>query len=126
MPFAAQIICDGCQAKKMGTNHWYTITFRQQTAEVAVLTLAADGRPHAERDGVQQYYCGRYCILEAMNRWMDALNRQSSALPPQCQLENEQAGEQRIEPARTAPSKAIVVKRNTDPGTNTLHSDRPK
>jgi hypothetical protein len=38
------------------------------------LTLQPDGRPFAERDGLLQYFCGRYCLLEAVNKWMDELH----------------------------------------------------
>jgi hypothetical protein len=72
VPITTQILCDGCQEKQKETNHWYTLTIRQQTAEVARLTII-DGQPNAERDGLQQYYCGRYCLFEAMTKWMDAV-----------------------------------------------------
>jgi hypothetical protein len=125
MPLTTQILCDGCQAKKKDTNHWYTVIFRQQTAEVAVLTVRADGRPYVERDGLQQYYCGRYCILEAMNKWMDALTRQPSDPSLQLQLKNEQAtdNEQPIEPARRVPPKTIVLKRSAETLRNTADRD---
>jgi hypothetical protein len=117
MPLTTQILCDGCQAKKKDTNHWYTVTFRQQTAEVALLTLKPDGRPYAERDGLQQYYCGRYCILEAMNKWMDALTRYPSDASVDHQLNKEQAidKEQQIELVRRVSARTIVLKRNADP-----------
>jgi hypothetical protein len=122
MPLTTQILCDGCQAKKKDTNHWYTVIFRRQTAEVAVLTLKADGRPDAEREGLQQYYCGRYCLLEAMNKWMDAVPRQRYDPLPQ---QNEQAtdNEQQIEPRRIVSPKAIVLKRNAEALPKTIDRD---
>ena len=30
MPIISQIICDGCQAVKKQTNHWYTLVFTEE------------------------------------------------------------------------------------------------
>jgi hypothetical protein len=128
MPLTMQILCEGCQAKKNDTNHWYTLTIRQQIAEVAPLTLKPDGRPYAERDGLQQYYCGRYCLLEAMTKWMDALTTQPSGIQPSSdpvlQLKNEQKTEnkQQTEPAKSIPPRLFVLKRSAEPLTD---SDLP-
>ena len=78
MPLVKQIICDGCKIAKKETNHWYAVTLHQRSIEVGPLELQLDGRPCAERDGLVQYFCGRYCVLGAMNKWMEELNRQPS------------------------------------------------
>jgi hypothetical protein len=83
MPLVTQILCDGCKTTKKETNHWYAITIHQRSLEVGPLKLQPDGRPHAERDGLLQYFCGRYCVLEALNKWMDELNTESSPDPAQ-------------------------------------------
>jgi hypothetical protein len=88
MPLVTQILCDGCKIAKKETNHWYAVTLHQRSIEVGPLTFKPDGRPYAERDGLQQYYCGRYCILEAMNKWMDAIPNQPSS-DPTLQLKND-------------------------------------
>lgn len=74
MPRITQILCDGCQATKKEANHWYTLTPSEQNAEIAPLELKPDGRPYSERDGLQQYFCGRSCLLQAITKWMDGLN----------------------------------------------------
>jgi hypothetical protein len=122
MPLTTQILCDGCQAKKKDTNHWYTVRFHRQTAEVAVLTLRADGRPYAEREELQQYYCGRYCLLEAMNKWMDAVTRQPYD-PLLHQNERATDNPQQSEPSRIVSPKAIVLKRTAEPLPNTIDRD---
>ena len=78
MPLVKQILCDGCKIAKTETNHWYAATVSQRSIEVCPLDLQPDSRPYSERDGLVQYFCGRYCVFEAMNKWMDKLNRQSS------------------------------------------------
>lgn len=80
MPLVIQILCDRCKVPKQATNHWYTVTIRQRSFEVGPLTLKPDGRPAVEREGLQ-YFCGRYCVLEAFNLWMEELSGQPSPDP---------------------------------------------
>jgi hypothetical protein len=82
MPLTTQILCDGCQTAKKDSNHWYALTVRRQGIEVTPLMLRPDGRPHAERDGLQQYFCGRYCLHNALTKWMDDLLVQAASLRP--------------------------------------------
>jgi len=81
MPIVTQILCDGCKTAKQKTSHWYTLTIRQCTVEISRLHLQPDGRPSAERDGLLQYFCGSYCLLEAVTRWMDSLSKDHVTLP---------------------------------------------
>jgi hypothetical protein len=118
MPLKTQIVCDGCQAKMKETNHWYTLTIREHSTEVAILTLTPDGRPYGERDGLQQYYCGRYCLLGAMNKWMDALARQ-----PSDSTISMGTREQSNQRTPSVPQRSIVLKRATP--TTSICSDPP-
>jgi hypothetical protein len=88
MPLRTQILCDGCQAPKKESNHWYALTVRRQSIEVTPLVLRPDGRPHAERDGLQQYFCGRYCLLNALTKWMDELVLQGASVRPMFRSQN--------------------------------------
>jgi hypothetical protein len=81
MPIVTQILCDACQSAKQKNSHWYTLTIRQGTVEISRLSLQPDGRPSAERDGLQQYFCGSFCLLEAITRWMDSMNKDQVTLP---------------------------------------------
>lgn len=121
VPISTQILCDGCQEKKKETNHWYTLTIRQQTAEVARLTLQPDGRPNAERDGLQQYYCGRYCVLEAMNKWMDTLNGQPSSDP----VVQSKSGDE-MDTLNTQPSSGPVLQPERGQETEPARSSLPR
>jgi hypothetical protein len=81
MPLVTHIVCDGCRTTKKDTTQWYTMTRRQETAEVSPLHFRADGRPYAERDGLQQYFCGRYCLIAALTKWMDELTLIPASTP---------------------------------------------
>jgi hypothetical protein len=116
MPIRTQIVCDGCQDKKQDTNHWYTLTIRKHAAEVALLALKPDGRPYVEGDGLQQYYCGRYCLHEAINKWMDDLTQQAQGQPRSDPSLTTDIAQDRENPAKTEDSgkltqRAILLKR---------------
>jgi predicted Fe-S protein YdhL (DUF1289 family) len=68
MPIITRIVCDGCQAVKGEVNHWFAITVGMQGAYIQPLEAAL--REHGLE---RQYFCGRLCLLEALNRWMDTV-----------------------------------------------------
>jgi hypothetical protein len=65
------VLCDGCQAVKKETNHWYCLTVHEDGVTIGPLKMTLEGQPCVDRGTVQQYFCGRYCVLEALTRWMD-------------------------------------------------------
>jgi len=74
MPLISQIVCDNCQAVKKETNHWYTLGPDLHGVFVRPLE-------HANRDSScsgqsLQYFCGRFCLLEALRKWMDGMSEQ--------------------------------------------------
>jgi hypothetical protein len=73
MPIISQILCDGCQAVKKQTNHWYTL-FINDKHEACLRPMAMTPVELCQADvaGVQ-YLCGRRCVSEALDRWMDGL-----------------------------------------------------
>ena len=79
MPIISQIICDGCQAVKKQTNHWYTLVFTEE--HQACLRPMAVTPLHQVGSDVMglHYFCGRRCVHEALEHWMDSL----TALPVQ-------------------------------------------
>ena len=77
MPIISQIICDGCQAVKKETNHWFTLVFTE--AHQACLRPMAVIPSHLVDTTGLQYFCGRRCVHEALEYWMDSL----TALPSQ-------------------------------------------
>ncbi|HET7058952.1 MAG TPA: hypothetical protein VFI05_09475 [Nitrospiraceae bacterium] len=80
MPIVSQIVCDGCQAVKKETNHWYTLAIgddheaclRPMACTPSILLQA--GAP-----GVVHYLCGRLCAIEALGRWMEGVTVCASA-----------------------------------------------
>ena len=79
MPIISQIICDGCQAVKRETNHWYTLVLNQEH-QACLRPMAMTPLHLTESDARgMQYFCGRRCVAEALDRWMDSL----TALPLQ-------------------------------------------
>jgi predicted Fe-S protein YdhL (DUF1289 family) len=73
MPIVTQIVCDGCQTVKKEANHWYMLTIDQQTAALSPLRTTSEGQHHHERGTHRQFFCGRFCAVEAITRWMDHL-----------------------------------------------------
>jgi hypothetical protein len=87
MPIISQIICDGCKAVKKEANHWYTLVI-SDTQEASLRPMAKSRAElfHADVAGVQ-YLCGRRCVSEALDRWMDGLTtREDSGVggPAKC------------------------------------------
>ena len=71
MPIVSQVICDGCQAVKKQTNHWYTLVIHDNR-EACIRPMAASPPDLLKPDvaGIQ-YLCGRRCVIEALDHWMD-------------------------------------------------------
>jgi hypothetical protein len=73
MPIISQILCDGCQAVKKQTNHWYTLVISDgHEACLRPMAMTPIELFQADAHGVQ-YFCGRRCVSEALDRWMDGL-----------------------------------------------------
>jgi hypothetical protein len=70
MPIISQIICDGCRAVKKETNHWYTLVINQDH-EACVRPMAKSPVDLFKPDAAVQYLCGRRCVIEALDHWMD-------------------------------------------------------
>ena len=69
MPIISQIICDGCQAVKKETNHWYTLIINPSEACLRPMATTPVDFFKADAAGVQ-YLCGRRCVIEALDHWM--------------------------------------------------------
>ncbi len=78
MPIVAQIVCDNCQAVKRVTNHWYDIWVENNS--FSLKPLAADWSKNLP-DRSHQYFCGRFCALEALTRWMNDLCTETERFP---------------------------------------------
>jgi hypothetical protein len=73
MPIISQIICDGCPAVKKQTKHWYTLVINEQH-DACIRPMAMSPVDLLKPDAVGvQYLCGRPCVVEALDRWMDGL-----------------------------------------------------
>jgi hypothetical protein len=73
MPIISQIICDGCQAVKKQANHWYTLVI-EENQQVVLRPMAMSPVELLKTDAAGiQYLCGRRCVAEALDRWMDRL-----------------------------------------------------
>ena len=73
MPIITQIICDGCQAVKKQTNHWFTLVINENQ-EACVRPIAKTPAHLLGSDATDtRYFCGRRCVLEALDHWMDRL-----------------------------------------------------
>jgi len=81
MPIVAHIVCDGCQAVKKETNHWYSITNENNGLCIKPLSLPADWATKNLPDSSIEYYCGRFCAVEALTRWMNKLSDESALFP---------------------------------------------
>jgi hypothetical protein len=81
MPIVAHIVCDGCQAVKKETNHWYSISHENNGLCITPLSLAPDWASKTLPDSSIEYYCGRFCAVEALTRWMNKLSDESALFP---------------------------------------------
>lgn len=70
MPIVAQIVCDGCGTVKKETNHWYTLCTDGRGACLRPLEVARDWETQKSARSSIQYFCGRFCALEAISKWM--------------------------------------------------------
>ncbi len=80
MPIVAHIVCDGCQAVKKDTNHWYVSSIENNSFCIRPLDLPADWATKNSPDSVQ-YFCGRFCAVEAVTRWMNTLSDETPLFP---------------------------------------------
>jgi hypothetical protein len=72
MPIISQILCDGCQAVKKQTNHWYTLVINDdRDACLRPMATTPVDLFKADAAGVQ-YLCGRRCVIDALDHWMDS------------------------------------------------------
>lgn len=72
MPIMSQIVCDGCQAVKKETNHWYTLVVgHDHEACVRPMRFTPSALLQVGAPAGVQYLCGRLCAIEALDRWMD-------------------------------------------------------
>ena len=81
MPIVAHIVCDGCQAVKKDTNHWYAISVENNSFCIRPLALPADWATKNFPDSSLQYFCGRFCAVEALTRWMNKLSNETELFP---------------------------------------------
>jgi hypothetical protein len=81
MPIISQILCDGCQAVKKETNHWYTLVISENyEARLRPMAMTPIELCQADVAGVQ-YLCGRRCVSQALDRWMDGLTAVQDGRP---------------------------------------------
>ena len=81
MPIVAHIVCDGCQAVKKDTNHWYRSSIENNSFCIRPLDLPADWATKDSPDSYVQYFCGRFCAVEALTRWMNKLSDETPLFP---------------------------------------------
>jgi len=74
MPIVVHIVCDVCQAVKKDTNHWYTIAMEDQKVCIRPLELPPDWATTNLSVPSAQYFCGRFCAIEAITKWMNRLS----------------------------------------------------
>ncbi len=72
MPVLLQTVCDGCGRVKKEANHWYTLECIG-TSEAKVRPMGSSPTP-MDAQGFK-YLCGRRCIAESLDRWMDGLSQ---------------------------------------------------
>jgi hypothetical protein len=84
MPIVAQIVCDNCHTVKKATNHWYVISFENNTFCLKPLALAlpADWATKHVPDSSLQYFCGRLCAVEALTGWLTKLHKDETEVCP--------------------------------------------
>jgi hypothetical protein len=81
MPIVAHIVCDGCQAVKKETNHWYSVSRENNSLCIKPLSLPPDWATKTLPDLSIEYYCGRFCAVEALTRWMNKLSDETPLFP---------------------------------------------
>jgi hypothetical protein len=81
MPIVAHIVCDNCQAVKKETNHWYAISLEDNSLCIRPLALPTDWATKNLPDSSLQYFCGRFCAIEALTRWMNKLSDATELFP---------------------------------------------
>jgi hypothetical protein len=81
MPIVAQILCDNCQAVEKPTNHCYAICLENNSFSLKPLALTADWAIKNFPDSSLQYFCGRFCAVEALTRWMNELYDETGPFP---------------------------------------------
>ena len=84
MPIVAQIVCDNCHAVKKATNHWYVISHENNSFSLKPLALALPANWATKQfpDSSLQYFCGRFCAVEALTGWMTKLHKDERELSP--------------------------------------------
>ena len=85
MPIVAQIVCDNCHAVKKATNHWYVISLENDSFCLKPLALALPANWATKQfpDSSLQYFCGRFCAVEALTAWMTKLYKDETELSPE-------------------------------------------
>ena len=72
MPVVIQTVCDGCGVVKKEANHWYLLEFvGMSEAKVRPMGLS----PAAVNAQDVKYLCGRRCVAQSLDRWMDRLSQ---------------------------------------------------
>ena len=74
MPIVAHIVCDGCQAVRKDTNDWYAGSIENNSFCIRPLDLPANGATNNFMYSSAQYFCGRFCALAVLTRWMNKLS----------------------------------------------------
>ena len=72
MPVVMQTICDGCGMVKKDANHWYTLEFTGMS-EAKVRPMGPS--PVSVDAKHLTYLCGRRCIAESLDRWMERISQ---------------------------------------------------
>ncbi len=72
MPVVMQTVCDGCGMVKKEANHWYILEFIG-TSEAKVRPMGPSPAS-VDAQGLK-YLCGRRCVAESLDRWMDRLSQ---------------------------------------------------
>jgi hypothetical protein len=103
MPLVAQIICDGCLTVKNDTHHWFQVDLQNNSLCIRPLELSQDWVANSLPNSSVQYFCGRFCALESLTRWIDRLSRQDSA-----GTRNDVTNEKRISTAAEISKKKAV------------------
>jgi hypothetical protein len=84
MPIVTQIVCDSCHAVKKATNHWYVISLEKNNfcLKPLAVALAEDWATQHCSDSSLQYFCGRFCAVDALTGWMTILYQHETELSP--------------------------------------------
>jgi hypothetical protein len=81
LPLVAQMVCDNCQMVKKQTNHCYAISLEKNSFCLKPVGLTADWASKSSPDSSVQYFCGRFCVVEALTRWMNNLHDETKRFP---------------------------------------------